>query len=128
MKIEHIAYVVRDSAATADWYVKHLGFTILRSGPPPNNARFLADTARCTVIEIYFNASVSIPDYASMDPLVTHLALVSEDIHADRGRLIKAGASPIGEVSVTDSGDTMAMLRDPWGFPLQLMKRAQPML
>jgi hypothetical protein len=41
---------------------------------------------------------------------------------------LAAGATAEGEVSVTPAGDEMAMLRDPWGLPVQLIKRRVPMI
>jgi uncharacterized glyoxalase superfamily protein PhnB len=48
-------------------------------------------------------------------------------VEAERDRLVAAGASVVEAFNRTDAGDEMAMLRDPWGFPIQLMKRAEPM-
>jgi hypothetical protein len=31
-------------------------------------------------------------------------------------------------LTTTPAGDSLVMLRDPWGIALQLVKRAQPML
>jgi hypothetical protein len=31
-------------------------------------------------------------------------------------------------VTWSDGGDDLAMLRDPWGFPVQLVRRAKPMI
>jgi hypothetical protein len=39
-----------------------------------------------------------------------------------------AGATAEGEVVVTDGGDTMAMLRDPWGLAVQLVNRRERMI
>ena len=33
----------------------------------------------------------------------------------------------MGEAETSPAGDDLAMLRDPWGFALQLVKRAKPM-
>jgi len=41
--------------------------------------------------------------------------------------LLQAGATTEGEVTTTPFGDDLAMLRDPWGFAVQLVKRAVPM-
>jgi uncharacterized glyoxalase superfamily protein PhnB len=62
-----------------------------------------------------------------MDPLVLHLAFAVEDVKAEHRRLLAAGARPMGDVQVTPAGDEMAMLRDPWGFCIQILKRAEPM-
>jgi hypothetical protein len=42
--------------------------------------------------------------------------------------LIAADATIAGDVSITPAGDEIAMLRDPWGVPIQFVKRAKPML
>jgi glyoxylase I family protein len=125
MKIEHVALQVPDPVALADWYVVHLGMRIVRSFGGPAHARFLADDAGHTVLEVYNNPKASVNDYRKLDPLHLHIAFATEDIPATRQRLLAAGATTEGEVSVTDAGDTLSMLRDPWGVPLQLVKRKQ---
>ena len=128
MKIEHFALQVADSAAMADWYVKHLGCTIARSGGEPSHARFVRDQAGSVMVELYHNPRLPVPDYLRMDPLLLHLAFVCEQPTADRDRLLKAGATLVEELSTSPAGDQFVMLRDPWGTPLQLVKRATPML
>jgi len=127
MKIEHAAWTVADPVAAADWYVAHLGMAIVRSGGPPAHARFLADDTGRVLLEIYNNPAVTVPDYAATDPLIIHLAFVVDDVAGERDRLVAAGAAVVDALNRTDAGDEMAMLRDPWGFPIQLMKRAEPM-
>ena len=127
MKIEHIAWQVADPVAAADWYVEHLGMQIVREGGAPAHVRFLADETGRVLLEIYNNPAVNVPAYAAMDPLHLHLAFVVENIAAERDRLAEAGATVVDVFSRTDAGDEMAMLRDPWGLAVQLMKRAQPM-
>jgi uncharacterized glyoxalase superfamily protein PhnB len=100
---------------------------VVRSGGPPANARFLADSTGRVLLEIYHNPKVAVPDYPATDPLILHLAFVVEDVAAERDRLVAAGATVVDAFNQTEVGDRMAMLRDPWGFPIQLMKRAEPM-
>ena len=126
MRLEHFALQVPDPIAMADWYVKHLGCTVARSGGEPSHGRFLLVGG--VLIEIYRNPNASVPDYSSMDPLLVHLAFVSENIAADRDRLVKAGARAVEDVVTTAAGDQLLMLRDPWNVALQLVKRAAPML
>jgi uncharacterized glyoxalase superfamily protein PhnB len=57
-----------------------------------------------------------------------HVAFLTDDMPATLDRLVQAGASPKSSMRVSDTGDRVAMLRDPWGLPLQLITRAQPML
>jgi len=52
----------------------------------------------------------------------------SEDLKADRDRLLAAGASVAEDYFTNPAGDQLLMLRDPWGLGLQLVKRAKPML
>ncbi len=127
MRIEHAAWDIENPAAAADWYVEHLRMKVVRSGGPPANARFLADATGRVLLEIYNNPKVAPPDYRNVDPLITHLAFAVENVAAERQRLLDAGAAAVGEATTLESGDVMCMLRDPWGFPLQLLKRRQPM-
>jgi len=128
MKIEHFALQVPDPVAMADWYVKHLGFSIARKGGEPAHARFILESSESVMIEIYSNPKASIPDYNQIDPLLLHLAFLSENLRADRDRLIAAGAKLAEDVTSNPAGDELVMLRDPWGVAVQLVKRVQPML
>ncbi|MGD1085939.1 MAG: VOC family protein [Verrucomicrobiota bacterium] len=126
MRLEHVALQVADPVAMADWYVKHLRCAVARAGGPPNRARFLA--AGPVLIEIYQSASAPTPDYPSMHPSQLHLAFVSENLKADRDRLVAAGARVAEDCTTTPAGDELLMLRDPWGVALQLVRRAKPMI
>ena len=128
MNIEHFAYVVEDPLSVAKWYVEHLGFSIKRSMAESPFAHFLADGSGTVMIEIYNNPAVPVPDYRSMDPLVLHLAMASDDVERDCERLIEAGAARMGDLLHTDDGDVLAMLRDPWGFSIQLARRGRAMV
>jgi len=128
VKIEHFALQVADPVAMADWYVKHLGFSIARKGGEPSHARFLADANGSVMLEIYRNPAVGVPDYKNVDPLYMHVAYVSDNPSADRDRLVRGGAVVVDDLTTTPSGDVIVMLQDPWGVPVQLVKRAQPMI
>jgi len=127
MKIEHVALQVEDPAGMARWYVEHLGCTIARVGDAPAFMHFLRDGAGTSMLELYRNPRVAVPDYASMDPMLVHVAFVSTDPAADRDRLVAAGATVADDLVRTSAGDELVMLRDPWGVALQLARRAQPM-
>jgi len=128
IRIEHVALNVKDPVAMAEWYCRHLGMRIVRKGPAPANARFISDGGKNIMLELYNNPPDAVPDYASIDPLVLHIAFMVEDVKGIREKLIAAGATPIGDVSIIPSGDEIAMLRDPWGVAIQFIKRAEPML
>lgn len=127
MRIEHVALNVPDAVAMAEWYVRHLGMRIVRKIDTAPHIHFLADASDSTVIEIYTNAADSVPDYGSMHPLRFHVAFAAEDPDAARAALLAAGASFVEEQRFPD-GSRLMMLRDPWGLPLQLARRAQPLL
>ena len=128
MFVEHLAFQHPDPVAAATWYQQHLGFRLVRSSDGPAHARFLADSAEKTVLEIYNNTAAPMPDYPALSPLALHIALFSTDPEADTTRLLAAGATLVDPPAQTPSGDTLAMLRDPWGIPLQIAHRAKPLI
>jgi catechol 2,3-dioxygenase-like lactoylglutathione lyase family enzyme len=128
MHIEHVALQVAEPAAMAQWYVTHLGCSIARSTGAPSFIHFLKDASGQSMIEIYCNPRVAVPDYRTMDPMLVHVAFYSDNPRADRDRLVAAGATIAEDHTVTPAGDEMLILRDPWALPLQLVKRAEPML
>ena len=128
MDIEHLGLNVAAPAAMAEWYVEHLGMRVVRAADEPVPVRFLADSAGHGMLEIYRNPEAPVPDYSRVDPLVLHLAFASDDVRADYERLLAAGATPAAAPYATETGDAIAIVRDPWGFPVQLCRRAEPML
>ena len=127
MKLEHFALNVEDPIAMTRWYVDHLGMTVMRKSDSHPYAAFLADDSGRIMIEIYRNPPEKVPDYRAMDPLLVHVAYVSDDPARDSDRLVKAGAKLVSELHL-DDGSHLVMLRDPWGLALQLCKRGNPML
>lgn len=124
LPVEHIAWQVSDPPALADWYRKHCGFQVVRHAGGPGNAYFLRDGAGRVTIEVYSSPDISVPDYRTAHPLTLHLALdAGGNPGAARDRLIAAGATLVNDFPKRASGDRLAMLRDPWGFPLQLVSR-----
>ena len=128
VRFEHVALNVADPIKMTQWYVDNLGMKVLREGPAPINARFLADNGGNMMLELYHNPPDAVPNYAAMDPLLLHVAFMVDDVDAVRQKLIAAGATPAGEVTTTPAGDRLAMLRDPWGLAIQFLRRADPML
>jgi glyoxylase I family protein len=127
MQVEHVAWQVADPVTVANWYIQHLGFKVLRKLEASPFTHFLADEAGRVVVEIYHNPAATIPDYRAMNPLLLHLAFVANDPEAERDRLSKAGAT-LHEDLKTAAGDRLIMMRDPFGFAIQLCKRAKPMI
>lgn len=128
IRLEHVALNVQDPVKMAEWYCKNLQMKVVKKGPAPVNAHFICDAGANMMLEIYHNPPDAVPDYASMDPLLFHVAFMVDDVKGVREKLIAAGATPVGEVSTTPAGDEIAILRDPWGVAIQFVKRAEPML
>lgn len=128
MKIEHAAYQVKDAVGMARWYSEHLGFITKRGREKPFPVYFLADETGKVMIEIYTNPAVDVPDYPSMDPLILHLAFVCPDVPRMVEGLKEAGAMLVSGIDTLENGDVLAMMRDPWGFAIQLCDRGEPMV
>jgi uncharacterized glyoxalase superfamily protein PhnB len=127
-RFEHIAINVEDPLAVADWYCKNLGMKVKFEGDPPNNIRFISDSYDRMMFELYGNADADKLDFNSMDMLTLHIAFTVDDVKGTCDRLIEAGAKMDKEITVNDSGDEIATLRDPWGLPIQFVKRAKQMI
>lgn len=127
MKLEHFALNVEDPVAMGNWYVEHLGLKVVKQQKEAPYMTFLADDSGRIMIEIYRNPANEVPPYRKMNPLLVHLAFVSESPAQDKERLIKAGAS-LESDQLLEDGSHLVMLRDPWGLALQLCKRGTPML
>lgn len=128
MNIEHVGLNVPDPVAAAEWYCKNLGMKIVRASGPPVFGHFIADSRDQMLLEFYRNPAAPVPDYRTMNPLVLHIAFQVDDVAATRAKLLQAGAVAEGEISGNDAGDQFAMLRDPWGLAVQLVKRAKRMI
>lgn len=127
MRIEHFAFNVSDPVAIAAWYCEHLGFTVKRKFDKAPHTHFLADSTGNVMIEIYNNPPNAVPDYSYMNPLILHLAFVSNDPDTDAERLCQHGCRKVDDVRLQD-GSVLLMLKDPWGFSIQLCKRGNPMV
>jgi glyoxylase I family protein len=128
LKIEHIAFNVAEASKMAQWYVAHLGLQIVRDVGDANQTTFIADDSRQAVIELYNNPLAEVPDYASINPFILHIAFLVDNIESERDRLLTAGATPAGDINTLPSGDKLLFLRDPWGVTIQLVKRAKPLI
>jgi catechol 2,3-dioxygenase-like lactoylglutathione lyase family enzyme len=128
MRIEHVALSVADPAASAAWYVEHIGCTLARAGSEEPFAHFLLVPGGGVMLELFRSPNAPVPDWPSVNPFQGHVAFHVDDIDATCHRLLAAGASSEGAPGTSPDGDRYAMLRDPWGVPLQFVSRADPML
>ena len=126
MKFEHAALNVPDAAAMAAWWIQNCGMRAVLARKEPPYTHFLADETGRTVLEIYTNTAAPIPNYAQQPPACLHIAFAVPDATATMERLLAAGATLADNQRLPD-GTHLVMLRDPWGVPLQLCKRATPL-
>ncbi len=127
MKIEHFALNVKDPVAMARWYVQNLDLEVVRKMDEAPHTHFIGDKSGTIMLEIYNNPADQVPNYANMDPLLVHLAFLSNNPDSDKDMLIEAGASYVEQVNLPD-GSNLIMMRDPWGLAIQLCKRGIPMI
>ncbi len=128
VRLEHFAINVEDPAAMTKWFCENLGMKVIRKGPPPVNMHFISDADGNVMLELYNNPPDEVPDYPSMNPLSLHIAFMVDDVKAIRDKLVAAGATVAEDIKVTPAGDELVMMRDPWGVPIQFVKRAEPMM
>lgn len=127
MKIEHFAFNVADPEAVAEWYVANLGMSVARKMDSGPRTHFLKDSSGQVMIEVYNNPPDEVPPYKDMNPLIVHLAFVCENPDGKRAELENVGATFVEEVKPGE-GSHLVMMRDPFGFSIQLCKRGIPML
>lgn len=125
LSIEHIGIVVRKPQEIAEWYQRVLGFEIIFSaGDAAKATVFVRDAAGKCVLELINAPGLDALCDLQNDPTQLHIAFLSSDPEADADRLVREGAARIGATIVTPAGDTLLLLKDPWGNTLQLAKRA----
>ncbi len=128
MRIEHTGVQVKDPAAMAEWYIANLGFECRRSADAPVPVRYISDASGKVMLEVYRHPDAVVPDYKAMNPLLLHIAFQCDDLATTVQRLLEAGATLFSAPEIKDNGDELAMLRDPWGLPIQLCRRKSPMV
>jgi len=127
-RFEHIAVNIADPKSMAEWYEAHLGFRIVRVSTTPSYAAFIADSAGHMMFELYHKADQPLLDAGTINHMSMHFAFAVDSLRPVKDRLLKAGASVAEEIKTTASGDEVCTLRDPWGFSIQFVRRATPML
>lgn len=127
MKFEHFALNVAEPIKLANWYTTNCDMKILRFMKNPPYTHFLADSEGNSVVEIYSNKSAKIHDYNLSHPLEFHFAFTVDNVDESKEKLISAGAKLVEDLKLED-GSHLVMLRDPFGIPLQLCKRAVPLV
>jgi catechol 2,3-dioxygenase-like lactoylglutathione lyase family enzyme len=128
LRFEHLAVNVADPQSVANWYVENLGMKVVRQVGPPSFTNFVADDGKHMMIELSTSAAAPILDLSKFNNASLHFAFVVDDVRSLRTGLIETGATLAEEIRETNAGDQVLVLRDPWGFPIQFIKRTEPLL
>ncbi len=127
MKLEHVALNVPNVHEVVKFFVDNFGMRVVMSIDAPPYMNFIADESG-SMLELYSNPAVPMPDYPNIHPTNLHIAFTSPDIEADRARLIAAGAEPVGEITLSPTGDKLAFFRGAGSVPFQLLQRQKPLI
>ncbi len=123
MKIEHIGLCVPAPVSMGNWYRDRLGFKMLRqAGDDNDGVSFVADQDG-TVLELG-----RLPEGPPLEPrlwtpLQLHLAVECEAPAVEAQRLVSVGAELVGESPRNSYAGEKILVRDPWGFVIQLVNR-----
>jgi uncharacterized glyoxalase superfamily protein PhnB len=128
IRFEHVALNVPDPQSMTNWYFENLGYKVMRKGGPPNYTTFISDAGGHMMMELFVNNQYPLLEFAKINHLSLHFAFVVDDVRSVRTALIAAGATLAEEFRETNSGDQVLVLRDPWGFAIQFIKRGEAML
>ena len=122
MRIEHMALNVVDAKVMVHWYHQYLEMPIHIENDNEVYVAFIGEAPG--IMEIYYNPAADCLPLKDLHHLSLHVAFASQQLQADRDRLLAAGASFI-EGEIDDEGYGILMLRCPWGLCVQLCKRRQ---
>jgi catechol 2,3-dioxygenase-like lactoylglutathione lyase family enzyme len=129
VKIEHIGVCVSAPISMGKWYQDHLGLKIIRSaGDDLDGVSFLIDDAGTTVLELGRLPEGPPLDGRSLLPLQLHLAIECENPVSEAERLVEAGAKLLGESPRNAYPGERILMRDPWGYTIQLVNRRNKLL
>jgi glyoxylase I family protein len=125
MKIEHIGLCIEHPISVAEWWVAHLGFRWIRKlGTDEGGAAFITDQ-QGTVIEFGKLEEVPSLDVSRLESIQLHFALDCADTVQEAQRLVKAGATLVGESPRNAYKNEKVIIRDPWGNCIQLINRQE---
>ncbi len=128
IRMEHLEFNVSDTHKKAEWYEKNLGMKVMREGGAPTFNMFISDPEHNMMMELNQNKDYPVLDFWKISHMAFHFAFMVDDIQAAKKNLIAGGAQLVDDITKTPGGDYVMMMRDPWGEPIQIVHRADPML
>ena len=124
MRVEHIGICVSAPVSMGRWYSDNLGFSVIRcAGDDTEGVSFIRDSEGKTILELGKLAEGPPLDPRCLLPLQLHIAIDCEDPEAEAERLVSVGAELIGESPRNSYKGEKVLVRDPWGYVIQLVNR-----
>ena len=129
LDIEHIGICVAAPISMGEWYRDNLGFRIiLCAGDDVDGVSFVVDSGGKAILELAKLPEGPPLDGRSLLPLQLHIAVECEDPSAEAERLINAGAELLGESPRNSYKGEKVLIRDPWGYTIQLLNRKEKLI
>jgi lactoylglutathione lyase len=120
----HTMVHVRDIELSLDFYTRVLGMSVLRRGEMPDEGRrnaFVGYGPEENTAVIELTAYIGRNDYVAGDAF-GHLALGFDDVRAACAEISAAGGEVSREPFTIASGKTIAFVRDPDGYDIELVQ------
>ena len=80
------------------------------------------------MLELYQKKDFPVINFHGISHMSIHLAFLVDNVEFMKEKLVAAGATIAADISTTPRGDSVVTLRDPWGQPVQFVKRVEKML
>jgi catechol 2,3-dioxygenase-like lactoylglutathione lyase family enzyme len=128
IRFEHLALNMTDQKDAALWYVEFMGLTIPWSKDPADSVRkvsnyripYVGDPGRNMAME--FLSTDTARDYTRLGFGVSYIAFEIRDATALAKKMIRGGASQIGDTEKDANGNLVIKIRCPWGNMLELIE------
>jgi hypothetical protein len=129
MRVEHIGISVPEPIDMGNWYADNLGFQIVhQGGTNTEGVSFVKDQAGDTVLELFKLSGVDALKPKELQPIALHIAIDVKNPYDEAMKLVENGAEFIGEAPRNDYIGEKYLVRDPWGFVIQLVNRARKLI
>ncbi len=123
MKLEHIGLCIEHPITMAEWWVANLGFQFLaKTGTDDDGVAFITDD-QGTILEFGRLEEVPCLDLNRLKFIQLHFAIDCDEPVREAERLVRQGATLVGESPRNAYTNEKLIVRDPWGTCIQLIHR-----
>lgn len=125
--IEHFAIAAQDTDALAQWYCKHLDFSVRLKVDRTPPAYFLAQGDGPVLVELIPANDSKRVERRENDPGHSHFAFLVDDFDGVYQHLLNQGVRFAGPPNVRPDGTKLAFFYDGEGNLLQIVYRPKPL-